>query len=447
MKKNYTTFLNQFANFIFVALIIFVFFIVACDKKNGLLNNANQNFDRLQVKTLNFTTQNNELPLKLLDNSTFYTDSSGLVLLGNYQDPVLGEIKHRFYTSLQLKSLLSFEVGSFIVDSVNIYLTYTSDTLAYGVDQNSAELTPEIYILNESLKSREELRYTYTSSIEKQDDISQVKNPNPLDLKPKDNVDFIYNRDTTTLSPTLVIPIKEELGQQIFDKGAELQNAESVLTQEILLEMFSGFVFETSTANSGVVAFNLQNTATVVRIFYHYRDDENKLGYYDLGLYFNNSNYFTQIDREKAEDLQDIYAFQGAGLGLEVDLSIIKKTMELEKKAVNQAVLYFYPKNEVKDQSPILPVSWLYPFAPNPSSDTPEFLPMPFPSFLNFTPIYNAEQNRYELYLTAYIQNLLSGSATDEKLSFFSRILTPNRAIIDENQTVLSILYTDFQKE
>ena len=422
--------------FFFLALL----FLAACEKKNGALNRKEEDFGQTQSKVITFSVANGDLPVQLLDNVHLNTDDAVNVLLGNYQDPVLGAVRTRFYAALQTVNYFPENLKELTVDSVELYLVYTTDSIIYGAGA-APQIQLAMYTLAEKLESADDKRYTYLDSVPTENTVSWVLNTNPIALNPKDSVTFTLNEEEKKYPPLLRVPLNKTLGEIVFEAA---KNEENPFTQAIFDELFPGFLFEALNDQSGVAAINIQSPLSVVRIFY--TDPEAKAGFYDIALYYNKSRFFTQVQRPSAQQLGTKYAFMGSGLGLEVDFSSLKDKEELRGKVINQAVLYLTVPQPIIPNFPFLSSSVFRPYFLNTANedDEPSFELQPFPSRLPFIPVYNADLSRYEFYITGYISDFLRGTLTKEKLFFASAFLSNYRSLLIDNAIELRIIYSEF---
>lgn len=180
------------------------------------------------------------------------TKSATLSLVGNLNDPLFGSSDLSFYTQIGLTSnSIKWGEGA-TTDSIvlqMVYSGYYGDTLS--------PLTMKIYEVTEDM-SGESMTYYSNTSFSHGDELANYTfYPRP---KTKSNVD-----DDSLTTAVIRIPINNSLGDKFINDESHLSSNSS------FMKYFRGIYVECEPTNEtgSICYFNLLNTKSYLRMYYH----------------------------------------------------------------------------------------------------------------------------------------------------------------------------------
>ena len=333
----------------FILLFLSFTLIISCD-------------DDLKTYPVGDDFVDSDISIKVIDTfsikcGTFMLDSivtsnTNRILVGSVIDGDLGHITSQSYLKLQAST---FDIdASAKFDSIGFVLNY--DTYYYGdttVTQNY-----KIHRVTKLIEPDEGASLFNTSSFPFDNEIL-----GELTFTPKPNKD----------NDSLYIPIKYELGKEIFDKikDNEINNYDD------FEQYFNGVtIIPNTTMDSHVLGFQFNATGlsknSGMRIYYTIDDDDSENNDYSLDLNVEATKQFNHIESNRLttnlEDLhtyettisssltnQLIYAQGGSGISARVEIPYLEN---LNKLAENGTSLFgeltFYPlKGSYNDNNPL----------------------------------------------------------------------------------------------
>ncbi len=303
-----------------------------------------------------------DISIKVIDTfslkcGTFMLDSivtsnTNRILVGSVIDNDLGHLTSQSYLKLQATS---FDIdASARFDSIGFVLNY--DTYYYGdttVTQNY-----KIHRVTKIIEPDEGISLFNTTSFPFDNEILGELSFTP---RPHKDTDSLY------------IPIKYELGKEIFDKikDNEINNFDD------FEQYFNGVtIIPNMSLNSHVLGFQFTSTGLIknsgMRIYYTIDDDDSENNDYSLDLNVDAIQQFNHIESNRSttnlEDLhtyettisssftnQLIYAQGGTGISARVEIPYLENLSKLAENGTSLfGELTFYPlKGSYNDNNPL----------------------------------------------------------------------------------------------
>ncbi len=280
------------------------------------------------------------------------TSNTKRILLGNVIDDNLGRVSSQSYFKLQATT---FDIdASAKFDSIGFVLNY--DTYYYG--DTTLTQTYKIHRVTKIIEPDEGASLYNTSSFPFDDEVL-----GELTFIPRPNKD----------SDSLYIPMKYDLGKEIFDKikDNEINNLDD------FEQFFNGVTIVPDTnLNSHVLGFQFSSTSLVknsgLRIFYTIDDDDNENNDYIFDLNIEPLQQFNHIESDLSNtQLEDLAVFEttvsststtnliftqgGTGISARVEIPYLENLDKLsENGTVLNGQLLFYPlKGSYNDNNPL----------------------------------------------------------------------------------------------
>ena len=347
------------------------------------------------------------------------SDENPLNLLGEYTDPVFGDVKASFSTQLLLsESAVDFGDNPTLTSAV-LHLTYAG---YYG--DSTQEMLIEVVELDESIF----IDSSYYSN-------QMIDATNHL----ASHMFYPYESDQDTLEKySLQIPL-DVLGQKVLDATSD-----DLVDNTTFLEYFKGIQIRTTDISGSVVYFKLDDVDSRFEIIY------NDTLEFDLvmGSGAARLNHFSQ-----AHQLIDELAVQSMGgynLKIQLDTNLVSSLQDLlAEKPINKATLTFQQANatqQLKAHASLLLVRV-------DSTGRKVFL----------TDFYEGEEhiggelenNQYVFNISKYLSQLISDEMPVQDLYLMPILknefyLLPTGASLNANRTLftgdveLNITYTEF---
>lgn len=414
---------------------------------------------------LEFQDQNNLLSANVIDTfsltsssvyaTKFAVSNSSRLLFGSYVDPVFGELKNSIYTQIRLNGdFLDFstqsssgEVSDLLVDSVVLFLEYYPGSELYG--ENITQ-SVSVFEIEEDMS---------TDSAYLSDRFLAVGSQNLVDPMAS-NISFnlvdSIQYDGETIPASLIVKLDPIYGQGIINLSA---------SQTISKEDFSSFVkglniVPNNVFSSGqgcIAAVNPLSFFSRVKMYYH---DVNDNTAYEYSFLINDlCAYYSSFDHDYSGSTADMlidnpelgnetfYVQSGFGMQAKVDLPSFNNVDSLPFKLINRAILYI-PVKEGSDDIYDVPSQILVTYI---NDDGEEVFFNGHLSDLErlYNDFYNAVEKRYEINLTSYLQDVITGADKNRTLylSSINSAVSINRAVLNgnespTNQMKLEVVYT-----
>ena len=192
------------------------------------------------------------------------TKASSLSLVGDLNDPIFGNSNLSFYTQLGLTSnSIKWDEGA-TTDSIvlqMIYSGYYGDTLT--------PLTLKVYEVAESMSGDSMTYYSNTSFAHGEELANYTFSPRP---RTRGNID-----DDSLTTAVVRIPIDNALGEKF------ISNESQFASNTAFMNYFNGLYVscEPVSGTGSICYFNLLNTKSYLRIYYH---SDNDTTFYDFNV-------------------------------------------------------------------------------------------------------------------------------------------------------------------
>ena len=425
--------LTKSHNFLFlvIGLLTTVFLFNSCEKDNkfGIEINPDSNtLGAIYSDTFSVNT------FSVISDSIRTDELNGPSPLGNYIDPVFGEVNASIITQIRLEQSYNFipdngDINDVVVDSVVLYLAIDG---FYG---NIQEQEFKVEILDEDI-FQDSIYYNTTNIITKAEDISNGLSIESDPLFPGYFSGGLVNKAILGIPLNIekfALPIVNESGNTTLD-GNDSDNE--------FLTFFKGIKISSANgSNGGLYYINLLNSFSRIRLFY--RDTSGISSEHDtLDFDFNiNSNcaYFHKVTHDyTGTEIENIVTQPAMGqnqffiqtLGGINGRMIIPSFDSLIAKPV------IINKAEI-----ILPFEdYLYDEYPSPSSlfisrknveGEYEFLPDLFEGSLGGN--FNVVNKNYTFNITRHLNEIVAEKAINDTIKIF-----PNGNGITANRVVLN---------
>lgn len=259
MKKN-TTYSLYTKAIISMALVVFV----GCKHDNLDLGLPYVDGDQINFGTLERT------PLVTytvpFDSVRSNSPTSGIGLIGGYDDPAFGRTDAKLTTHLVPSGVPSFGTNP-VCDSAFLFIPYTLTTAAYYGDT-----TQPMNLSVKTLKNYLDPDSSYYSNRNFATDLEIGSGT--IDVRPKTST---YWTHLQAGRPAIKVPINTSFAQDILfplEGSNAYDNAENFISQ------FYGIQLSSDAAAQAIIGLLVPSADTKLRIFY--RNDEMDTAYYDL---------------------------------------------------------------------------------------------------------------------------------------------------------------------
>lgn len=211
-------------------------------------------------------TGDNDIVTEVERIDSLSTKSASLSLLGSMNDPHFGRSDLSFYTQIGLTSNSVQWGENAVVDSIVLQMTYSG---YYG--DTLSPMTLHVFEVLEDMDASDSSTYYSNTTLSYGNELSTYTlSPRP---KTKSNID-----DDSLTNAVVRIPIDVSLGQRFVN------DEETAFTSNTaFMNYFKGLYLTCEpTASSGSICyFNLLNTRSYMRIYYH---NDNDTSFYNLNV-------------------------------------------------------------------------------------------------------------------------------------------------------------------
>lgn len=281
---------------------------------------------------------------KLIDSLTFnaatvlyqansYSDSTNILLVGNYNDPYTGQITAKSF--FQLRQTETGGLGTNpVCDSVKLelFLALNNSVEARVFGDTLKPTSFHLYKLTESIASKKYLNSEMVSTATTP--FSSIEN---TALKPISDSYMVFNLD-------------KSFGTEIFSTWNN---------PEAMLATFKGFSLQSSEDDAAIYAININNLITRLRIFYHNDESaglEKNLAITTEALRFNqvlserSSTMLSSLQNDgdfvlDANTNGELFLQSGTGLALALNLPSLKQVIDsLKGSTINKAEIILHMK-------------------------------------------------------------------------------------------------------
>ncbi len=396
------------------SFFMFILFCIACKKQDDSIGqNLLPGSDEIYVLSNDTTPMN--VNSFAADLTTFRTDETyghENLLIGNYNDPVFGQVKTTGY--LQFDKTLPIDLPlSFVVDSVVLNLVYAA--YSYGKE---IPMSLKVQQLQHSLDRNED----NTAS-----DIVATNTEN-LILTGYELMRIPMN-SLSSVSPNMRIRLQPEFGEVLLREAHDNENG-----NDFFVDDFKGIAISSTTLDGKIFAISHAHIGTKISVYYKENNTSGQTlqdqKMYDF-LVNDNCAAFTHIDYNRGNsDIPNLdeetelngqalaYMQAGAGAYIEVDFSQLEWMKQHPDAIINSAVLIM-----PFDSSSYLPT---LKFEGYTKSDAGTFT-----KISDKVEGFARTDNTFRVELTKYIQDWLEGVSSNSTIFFRpSPILYINRVVL-----------------
>ncbi len=412
----------------FVLIIIILFFTSLSCKKNDELG-IEISPEYTSVNT--FTADTFLISTKTILADSIKTDElSGSSPLGNYVDPIFGQVNSSIFSHIRLESFNGFENNAnIVVDSVILYLAIDG---YYG---NISNQTFKVEELSENLIK--DTSYYSNSEIEtKNVDLSSGYSTKANPLQPGYYAGQLVNSSILRIPLDIsrfALPIIDQSGNSALDGNDG---------DEEFLSFFKGIkISAENDVNGGLYYIDLISSFSTIKMFY--RDTSGSLSEHDtLDFNFNiNSNcaFFHNVKHnyngtiientvsQNNSDNNQLFIQSLGGLNSVLTIPSLSSLRD-SNVIVNKAEIIL--PCEYYDYSELPPSSNLFLSRKGPNNND-EFLPDFFDGKLGGE--FDTQNNIYTFNITRHVNEVMSGKAPNDTLKIF-----PSGGGVTANRTVLN---------
>ncbi|NNC83166.1 MAG: DUF4270 domain-containing protein [Flavobacteriales bacterium] len=433
------------AYFVIVGLILLC---LSCEKKEdslGLGLQPDEDFlDVLTIDDLNISTST-------VRADSARTNELSRALLGELRHPLFGTMRSTIYSQFRLNALGADFGTNPTVDSLMLNLLYLDNDSVYGPDME--EFTISIKRLDVALDLDSLYYSNYTTEVL---DEELAFDPDSI-IRFETDEDVIIGEDT--LSPRLMVRLKDELGQELLDAS---EGDDGVFDEiDDFLEYFKGLRISTSrlTTTGAIAYFDLLSASSNMTLYYH-NDDEDSLSF-EFTINSNAQRYLA-FERDYtgtpvADQLndpslgqQEVYLQAMAGVNVAIDISQLKNVLDTINGAFNKVEIVV-PALEPTENDEFPFPERLFAVYVNSDGDVLS-IPDLFEGDAHSDGYYDEDTGEYRVNMTRFAQQIVTEveDADEIKLLPTSNAVSPNFVRLagsenPEKRIKLVITYTQFE--
>lgn len=278
-----------------------------------------------------FQTDTITLNVTTVKEDSLRTDELSSATLGNYFDPVFGVVKTSFYNQVRIASPdIDFGEGA-VADSLEFTLIYSGAPYISAKDQvfEIYEVLEDMY-LDSSYYSNQDLMIGTENLVHPDQGATKVSFSDPL----------VQGEDT--LRNGIKIRMSNELADRFITAGAEVYDS-----NDDWLEYFKGIYVRSVSGEGAVLRFNILDSQTRMRLFYHNDTDTTFFDYNlnSLGATYNRFEHSYQgnlapiNNGEEVDGAVNAYIQAGAGVKTKITFPHIDALRADESRTINRAEL------------------------------------------------------------------------------------------------------------
>jgi hypothetical protein len=407
------------------------------------------------------------------------TSATDKLLVGQYQDPVFGNITAKTFFQIANVDSIRANANS-VLDSVVLnlgYKYYLGDTLKpqsitvhrvlEKIGQNTGSLTKRLL---ESLDSKN----TYFNTDKLSYDPVPLGASGTFKARP-----IIQKRPTDNLLDsmrTLKIKLNESFGNELLSLAGKTAGSGLVNFKEY----FKGMALVPgNNENAAILGFEPTNTPSTRRIlpsfvglYYHTKDKKDTLRTFFLVSFTSNeafNNRFNNIEFNRANTAlskltrpndilepvgpsQEVYVQSSSGNSTKIEFPSLKNLAKNGNIAINKVELLVKPTNLIEGTFPTIGLNLILPNTQNNKkplrTPTGELSALPAESTATAQlALYNTTKQQYAFNITSYVQQILLGNIENNGLFLVSapdnRV---NRLILNKNSIKLRVYYSKLGK-
>jgi hypothetical protein len=396
-------------------LIAAIVLMASCKKESALGSDIQPDGDLIDLQYSDTLT----LFSHTVKEDSLRSDESGIVQIGNLQDPIFGETHASLFSQVMIpNSLQNINFGSApVLDSCALNIAYDFEYYGDTLDQltfNVYQVTEDLHFDSTYYSNQVKQCYpTYTSRISVGD----------TTLAPHPRTKTVVGSDT--LAPVLRIPINMSFAQQIFDQGG----GNNLLNNTNFLQYMKGLHIDASLASGphgSLLRFNLKDTSTKFIFYYHNSADTTTFSFVvnSTTAYFSNYKHdYSSTDADLAFQLNnpgmnpsdEVFVSGAAGVKTKITFPHLENLRNLGYSiAINKAELVFKADPGTADGS--FPINKQLYVVSIDSTGQQILLPDMFESASYYGGSANTTTNEYRINIARYFQQLMEGSKPNNGL-------------------------------
>jgi hypothetical protein len=341
------------------------------------------------------------------------TSDLSTVMLGTYEDPIMGRTTASFYTQVQLSTSNPSFPSNAIVDSVVLSLVFSNrlygkiNNQMLAVHRITQDLNPD-----SNYYSTRNTEYNFFDEIKPD---KQYYNMDPL---------AIVVVGTDTVKPQLRLQLRDQVGYDLLQAPAS-----ALESNDAFKEFFKGFYVRPNIyfSNGGVFNFDLVDAASKLTVYYRYDDGgTEETDFYDFTINTETS-YYTRLEHNRFGTVlsplindgavngdQLCYVQAGSGTKVKVEIPYIESLNSLDGRSINLAQLVI----PFEDQRTFYPQAGLFLAY---EDEDGELRILPDQIFGNIGGTGNFATDRYIFNISIYIQRVLNGEIKSNGLFILSQ--------------------------
>ena len=371
----------------------------------------------------------NNFTIKTVSEDSLRSDESQSLLLGEINDPILGENKGSFCTQMLLPNNNIDPIDGIEVDSV--FLTYSISN-HYGNLNESEDLQIAVYRLSEDIYK--DSNYYSNESF----------NYSSINLATNQSI----NEGDSTTSSYINIQLDNSFGEMIMDETG----GSNMIDNVAFLEFFKGFHVE-ATASNTILYLNPTADKSRFSIYYHETGIDTAVSFdFDLGGDATRINMFNKKDINDitpvvfnfhGRNVNEIFIQSMAGYKAEFEFDSTNleylRTELLIGKSINRVTIDF----EAFENNDYPPHEKLYLLRENNEGKIVFLTDFTIEGEEHFGGEF--DNNTYSFNITRYFVQLLTNDQYTNKLYLVPVLgsANANRTILNKSKISINIIYTE----
>lgn len=357
------------------------------------------------------------------------TDELSRAVLGNYIDPLSGQIRTTIYSQIRLSTNnVDFgDLDNIVVDSLVLALSYIDDHWGPSTQQQFLveELAEDLYI-DSSYYHLEDLETMGSNMIEVGDETQNIDHVNSVVI------------DGDSLDPQLRLRLDKSWAEEFL----LLSGTETLGDNDSWLEHFKGFKISSTSYDASILYIDLLSNESNLTMYYRDMNGEEA----DTTTFIWNINElcsrFTAIDRSRGGEFavladQDtlpspeaVFVQSLAGSHCSLSFPYIKDYNDSGMVAISKAELIIPVRDEFDNRFPPFALMNAFYFDDegllNQIQDNDVFT-------TSIGGVYISDDNEYIFDISRYLQNLLNDNISDNGLGIFgtSTGVSGNRVVLN----------------
>ena len=460
MKQNFKVILRMRSPWIGAAIFLLGIWVSSCKKPEDGLGLDLQPDDELLDLAIIDTTS---LIMYTEEDDSLRTDELSNNIIGSYYDPEFGHVEASSYFQLRTDGEgVTFEEDSILFDSVFLALEYASLDGYYG---NLDAQTFAVYEVTDTMNqdsayySNSFVNFDSTGAVSGGQGWGNLIEAGYETVVPDPVSEVIAGADT--LDPQLRLKLNNAFGQYIINSSDA-----DLLSNAQFVQYFKGIYVRTENPSQGpeegaLLYFNPEDAASKVTLYYREIIDGDTIPKtFDLEI-DDNSSRFTKSSHDNTGS-QAALAVSDSTLGV---YSNYIQTLAGLRTVVNFPNIMDYADSgmiAINKAELVLPVEYFSGsnFYPNDvitalmfnEEGEVSFLPDLYTGMYGGSGTYDIENKEYRFVISGYIQGLLKGDITSNKLMIETNLssVTGNRCILSGPETInrrkpqLILTYTNY---